>query len=774
MTKRPKKKQKEPSGKKLPEYDPNTPEQPTITRSEYIVSAPPPAAATTSAPVMLVNPTHSAPPPPAPKKVETVTQSAPPPPASQIAFGSELNHRSEKAVEKEPEEKEPEEPRTKDTDVEIPAHDQTFPDSTIQVTNTVTLDPEQQDRLMMMRARQDEFIKERLGDDAVVMFTDTEDSTAYYERYGDSMGRQKMLTHHALIFPRIRAHKGSVVKTIGDGVMAFFPASKDAVNAARHMMQALSDFNENTTEEDEEIHIRVGIHRGPAYAEDGDLHGVAVTVASRIVQEAATDEVIVTQAVTDALDKESFESIPPIPFRGKLEPIRVSRLRWRDQHQSQKSAPARMLDKRYRLDHVLGRGQMGVVYDALDTRLNVPVAVKTFHSFVASKEHRQAVIEQIQTMASLRHDSILSVLDCSSPGAESAYYVTPKITSQSLATIVAEHGQLGIKRVLRLTMAIAEAIAFGHEHAVVHGNLKPENILVISHSPVLTRLKVGGFGLGKLAMRTLEDGQTLGPPAFFAPEQITGVTNLRPSADVYGLGALMYYLFSSKPPFESATTFKALRAAASGVYHSLDQHRPDLPEDLLKVVSTAMATRPDERYSTLVEFISALRPIVEREIGNPQNRPHNEHQQNQEIVRAKDADKNRTQDLDYGDQGNSQKGSSEWQLGNEEERKQSRIPTQKRRMLAVKNTLAFKYVAALSFAAMMVGVLATWLWMGRYAPSYQRAGAQNAASHMIEEITPPTKELPKNFEEIQLKTPTQPIKEINEIIELPLPSSVDN
>ncbi|MCK5688665.1 protein kinase [Myxococcota bacterium] len=473
--------------------------------------------------------------------------------------------------------------------------------------DTVTLDPEQQDKLMMLRSEQDEVLRERMGDRAVVMFTDLADSTAYYERYGDSRGRQKMLTHNALLFPIIRAHNGSIIKTIGDGVMACFAESKEGVIAAKEMMQAIAEFNTDVTEEDEEIRIRVGLNVGPTIAEDGDLHGDAVNLAARVQQKAGINEVLVSQAIADEVTSVQFEPIGPVQMKGKAEPISVLKLPWTGEVVTKKqNTYGRLLDYRYRIGKVLGRGQMAVVYDAIDIRLEVPVAIKIFHDFAIDRDHHDLLIAQVQTMASLNHDSILRVLDCSSPRADKAYYLTEKIHAQNLAEVVAERGKMDPRRVLRIAIEIANALNFGHEHAVVHGNLKPENVMVIRHSPHSTRLKVGDFGLGNLAMTMQKSGQTLNSPAFFAPEQITGLKSMRPTLDIYSLGAIIYYMLSAKPPFESAATFKAVRAAASGLYRSLDQHRPELPNILLQTVAKAMATRVENRFSTIPEMIEAL------------------------------------------------------------------------------------------------------------------------------------------------------------------------
>ena len=110
-------------------------------------------------------------------------------------------------------------------------------------TDTVQLDPEQQDKLMDLRAQQDRILQQRFEKFVVVMFTDVVGSTAYYEKYGDLLGRQKMLTHNALLFPIVRESDGTVIKTLGDSIMACFPEVDGAMTAAVAMQRALDLFN---------------------------------------------------------------------------------------------------------------------------------------------------------------------------------------------------------------------------------------------------------------------------------------------------------------------------------------------------------------------------------------------------------------------------------------------------------------------------------------------------------------------------------------------------
>ncbi|MBI5511505.1 MAG: protein kinase [Deltaproteobacteria bacterium] len=474
--------------------------------------------------------------------------------------------------------------------------------------DTVTLDRDQQDKWMQLRAEQDKSLKQTVSGQTTVMFTDLSGSTAYYEKYGDIAGRQKMLSHNALLFPVVRTHDGTIVKTIGDGIMICFPSAANAVAAALNMMLTLESYNASVRRPDDEIQIRIGINHGPAIAEDGDLHGDAVNVAARVQAEARAGEVLVTEAVATEAPSGHFEPLGKVALRGKAEPVALLHLRWHDDSAPHATDVPRTLATRYRLGRAIGRGPLGVVYAAEDLRLRVPVAVKVLHDFVRrDPRFGEGFLERVQTMASLLSRHIVRVLDCSADWTREPYYITERIDAPDLNGWVLRHGCPSSRRAARIVAQVAETVAYAHRHGVVHGNLKPENILVRSDShPVVT-----DFCVATLPRQVGDALRTpIFPPTYQAPEAVMG-ERADPRTDVYSLGAVLYFLVLGRPPFESSATLQAERAVASGMYRRPERVNPKLPPLLTGVINAAMALKPADRFATVEELVARLRRFAD-------------------------------------------------------------------------------------------------------------------------------------------------------------------
>ena len=191
---------------------------------------------------------------------------------------------------------------------------------------TVQLDREMLDRLMALKAKPESKVAQNSKLWRVVMFTDLVGSTAYYEKFGDQMGREKMLTHNALLFPVIRQAQGQVVKTIGDALMCSFGDVDSALTAGVKMLAVLRDYNETVDGKEHGIYIRIGLNGGEVIEEKGDLHGNAVNVAARVQGQAAADEILVSADLQSRATGFRFESKGAIELKGKSEPMNLFRV----------------------------------------------------------------------------------------------------------------------------------------------------------------------------------------------------------------------------------------------------------------------------------------------------------------------------------------------------------------------------------------------------------------------------------------------------------------
>ncbi len=244
-----------------------------------------------------------------------------------------------------------------------------------------------------------------------------------------------------------------------------------------------------------------------------------------------------------------------------------------------------------------------MVYSAEDVRLRVPVAIKILHELVGKDPgFADVVLDRVQTMASLLHPHIVRVLDCSATWPDEPYFITERIDGRDLGAWVVRNGCPPPKRAAHLLAQVGEAIDFGHRHGVVHGNLKPENILVRADGVP----SVCDFGLGLFQqLETAGAGGPLLRPSYQAPEQIMG-ERVDPRTDVYGLGTIIYFLLAGRPPYEPSATLGAEHAVASGMYKRLHRVRPDLPHYITEVTAKAMAHASEDRFATVRELTDAL------------------------------------------------------------------------------------------------------------------------------------------------------------------------
>ncbi len=161
-----------------------------------------------------------------------------------------------------------------------------------------------------------------------ILFTDIVDSTRHWDELGDVDTRVLIEQHNSALIPLVEEYGGDMIKTIGDSIMATFLEPANAVQAAIAMQHCLHDVREKNPEF--ELKIRIGIHRGRALVEQGDVFGNAVNVASRIEGEAEGDEILISAAVAQGLDQERFHLIRRDSFtpRGKTNSILLYRVSW--------------------------------------------------------------------------------------------------------------------------------------------------------------------------------------------------------------------------------------------------------------------------------------------------------------------------------------------------------------------------------------------------------------------------------------------------------------
>lgn len=208
-------------------------------------------------------------------------------------------------------------------------------DSKLTPTENLESSASNTDELIKRVEELDDELEKRLTREIVILFTDIRGSTTFFRTHGDIAGRLMMQRHHDMLFPLIKQHKGTIVKTVGDSIMASFDDPYKAVNAAIEMQRKLSDYNSNLPSE-ELIRIRIGINFGRGIIEDSDVYGNVVNVASKLVSIGESDQILVSKSIYEKLQLREDLSFLPLktdhPFQNNLKLTAYS-VRWQEEDQ---------------------------------------------------------------------------------------------------------------------------------------------------------------------------------------------------------------------------------------------------------------------------------------------------------------------------------------------------------------------------------------------------------------------------------------------------------
>jgi serine/threonine protein kinase len=258
---------------------------------------------------------------------------------------------------------------------------------------------------------------------------------------------------------------------------------------------------------------------------------------------------------------------------------------------------------RYEIREHIGRGGMGSVYRAVDTKLGRTVALK---SVVAQRrgdqltaEIRERFMREALAASRVDHRNVVQVLDFGFVDDGTPYMVMEYLRGRSLGAILkAAVEPLAVDYVADIMLSVCAALRACHHVDIIHRDLKPANIFLCD-TDTGWEVKVLDFGISKVpALDELtEEGQIVGTPQYLSPEQIEGTVG--PEADQYAVGVLLYVCLTRRLPFADYQGGRLLRAISEGTFESPRSLRPDLPEALEAIVLRAMRVSPGERFESI-------------------------------------------------------------------------------------------------------------------------------------------------------------------------------
>jgi serine/threonine-protein kinase len=276
-----------------------------------------------------------------------------------------------------------------------------------------------------------------------------------------------------------------------------------------------------------------------------------------------------------------------------------------------------VLDGRYKIEAALGEGGMGLVYKAVHTTLQKPLAIKVLKPEVSKNDEIVARFKQEARSASaIGNQHIIDISDFGVAPDGSTYFVMEFLTGCSLTDALeteVEADKLTVERTIHIAKQLCKALGAAHESGIVHRDMKPDNVQLIDRGGDRDFVKVLDFGIAKVGGSTsklTQAGQVFGTPHYMSPEQCAG-TAVDHRTDIYAVGVMLYEMATGQVPFDADNLMGILTK------HLYENPVPphelpppvDVPPSLEAVILKCLAKKPEHRYQSMVELLEDLEAV---------------------------------------------------------------------------------------------------------------------------------------------------------------------
>jgi serine/threonine-protein kinase len=280
--------------------------------------------------------------------------------------------------------------------------------------------------------------------------------------------------------------------------------------------------------------------------------------------------------------------------------------------------PGGLVAGKYRIRTILGRGH-GVLVEAFNTEFDQRVAIRLLLAGQTDDKELERFRRESRTLAKLESEHVARIIDVGTAPDGTFYLVRQFLEGTDLATHVRSRGPLPLQEAVLLVLQAAEAMSETHGHGIIFREMAPQNLFVTQRVGGAPLLKIIDFGTAKL-MRDVAAPTAgemtattmLGLSAYSSPEIVRKMKNVDVRADVWSLGAILYFLLTARPPFEGEMAMLMLQIAKEDP-RPVTELRRDLPPEIEQILGWAMAKDVDGRFANVHAFAHALRPFTTAE-----------------------------------------------------------------------------------------------------------------------------------------------------------------
>lgn len=298
---------------------------------------------------------------------------------------------------------------------------------------------------------------------------------------------------------------------------------------------------------------------------------------------------------------------------GSLDPAAPSHATRNRARDSLVFAEGEIIAGKYRIEHELAVGGMGVVYACTDTLLDRAVALKVIHPDIAEDESiRERFLLEARTLARLANPHVTRVFECGYTGDAQPYIVMELLEGTDLYSVLRAHGPLSAERAVRLALQVCRGLRDAHALGIVHRDLKPENLFVTHTRNGAELVKILDFGISKQSRlggrRSLTNpSMNVGSPHYMSPEQVRSPSQVDGRADIWSLGVVLYEALTGHVPFEGSTLPELCQAVLTAPIPSLGSR---VPPELAKIIHRCLERDLTRRYANVDELERDLRALT--------------------------------------------------------------------------------------------------------------------------------------------------------------------